>query len=111
MGGDKFGVQGFTSRSIADVTEVSLLFLDQRMWSIKFVYPEIVIGSWDKVVATTTDKYGTPKTNGYSEASWQDAKTVLAISKNYRGGIEVMLVDIDLRDKYNARSGQVAPKF
>jgi len=111
MGSDKFGAQGFISADVPDATKTMVLFFDQRLWSLSITYPENILGSWDKVVITTSEKYGPPKTNGYSEATWMDAQTVLNIKKDYRGGIEIMIVDIELRDRYNSRSGQAAPKF
>ncbi len=103
---DKFGGQIFSGKG-----SLGAMFVDGRLAMIRVTYVEYELGGWETNLKVTTDKYGTPKTNGYSEASWLDGPTLLSFTKNFRGGIEVMIADTETMTRYTMRSGQAAPKF
>jgi hypothetical protein len=110
-GRDKFGASVFIGQGSAEMPSVGVMFVDQRLTMIKITYTEIALGGWNGAVKTGMDKYGKPKTDGYSEVEWSDGETVLTLKKNYRGGIEAVLADKELTQRYTSRSGQAAPKF
>jgi hypothetical protein len=103
---DKFGGQIFSGKG-----SLGAMFVDDRLAMIRVTYVEYELGGWDTNLKVTADKYGPPKTNGYSEAIWLDGPTLLSFTKNYRGGVEVMISDTETMTRYTTRSGQAAPKF
>jgi len=108
---DKFGMQGYLGTVSGDVTKKTVVFVDQRLSIIALTYREVTFGSWATLVKSTTEKYGPPTGNGYSEAIWSDGRTTLTFKKDFSGGIEVILGDVELSTRYTSRSGQAAPKF
>jgi len=114
-GEDKFRGQIYTLRPGAStpdgVTKMGAMFVDGRLAMIRIIYNDYSLGGWDKAVKVTGDKYGPPRTNGYSEASWLDDQTLLSFRKDDSGGIEVMIADNESLQRYNSRTGQAAPKF
>jgi hypothetical protein len=108
---DKFGGQGFIGLPSGDISELKIFFVDQRLVQIHITYKESNVNYWERMIKTTADKYGAPITNGYSEAKWFDDQTLLNLKKNFKGGIEVILTDRELSDRYYSRTGQAAPKF
>jgi hypothetical protein len=108
---DKFGMQGYLGLPSGDITKKGVGFVDGRLAMIMLTYKESTFGSWASAVKSTSDKYGSPKGNGYSEATWTDGKTSLTLKKDFRGGLEVAIGDVELSTRYTSRSGQAAPKF
>lgn len=108
---DKFGMQGYFGAPLGTETKRNVAFIDGRLSMILLTYKEVTLGSWDTAVKTTSDKYGPPAGNSYSEVRWTDGKTTLILKKDFLGGIEVTIGDLELTQRYTARSGQAAPKF
>ena len=110
LGADKFGGQVFIGSPPIELKAKAAMFVDGRLSMIRLTYRDYTLGGWDTAVLSTANKYGPPKTDGTS-ASWRDDRTGLSLKKDYRGGIEIMIADMDLMERYNARSGQARPKF
>jgi len=108
---NKFGAQFFLERATVGNANLGVMFLDQRLAMIKITYTEIALGGWARAVQDTTDKYGKPQTDGYSKVEWSDGQTFLKLEKNFRGGVDATIGDVELIRTYQSRSGETAPKF
>lgn len=114
-GEDKFRGQVFSIRPGLrrpdGVTKLGVMFVDGRLAMIRITYREESLGGWSSLLRKTSDKYGPATGNQYSEAIWGDDQTLLSFTKDYRGGVEVIISDIRLMQTYTARSGRAAPTF
>jgi len=87
------------------------VYIDGRLAAITTNYREDAFNSWEKLIATTTAKYGEAVASERQASKWSDGQVVLVLKKDPSGSISATTAFIDSLQKHYSHVSSRAPQF